>query len=401
MTELATRNPSQQLVARVRSDEFKQQVAMALPPTVTTERFVRVASTALLANPDIAKLDHDSVLRAMVQAASIGLIPDGKEAAIVGRGGQAVFQPMIGGFRRIAAEHGWDLKTKAIYANDEFAYTEEPESVTHTPCRPDRDRGDLIGAYAKATHKDGRVKYRVMFEADIAKRRAQATTQSVWSKWPAEMYEKTAGRDLFADLPLAESDLERERIKRLLAEDLPGAAADVLYPARREELPALPAAAASASDASTMAATSDRHETGAAGQQAGGATEETEGPLPASDVAPPVPGTDTEEEPDVGGSEGYNTPATVPGDDAVVAAGQAAGFTIPNGKNRGKTLAEVHATGDDGVSWIGWALRNIGWPTPKTESDEQYRNAVWAFARVHEPDLYQGVYASKQAEGLI
>jgi recombination protein RecT len=243
--EIETRTPAQVLVARVRQDDFKESVAMVLPPSVTLDRFMRIMTSALLANPDIAKLDHTSVLTAMVQSASAGLIPDGKEAAIVGRGGQAVFQPMIGGFRRIAAEHGWTLKTKAVYANDFFELVEEPEeNVKHTPARPGVDRGELIGAYAKAIHKDGRVLYRVMYAADIAKRRAIATTQNVWNKWPAEMAEKTAGRDLFADLPLSESDLEREQIKRLLAvEELePGEAAATFYGTERAETPALPPA---------------------------------------------------------------------------------------------------------------------------------------------------------------
>lgn len=239
--EIAQRTPAELLVARVREQQFMEQVAMVLPPTVTVAKFIRVTTTALLADPDIAKLETNSVLRALVQAATAGLMPDNKEAAIVGRGGKAVFQPMIGGFRRIAAEYGWTLKTKAVYAGDFFEHVEEPvEDVKHTPARPGVERGELIGAYAKAIHNDGRVLYRVMYAEDIGKRRAQATTQAIWNKWPAEMFEKTAGRDLFADLPLAESDLERERIKHALAvPDEPGAAQEMLYGPVRE-LPAAP-----------------------------------------------------------------------------------------------------------------------------------------------------------------
>jgi phage RecT family recombinase len=212
-TEIAQRTPEQNLVTFIRSDAVVEQLAMVLPPTVTLDRFLRITTTAILTNPDIAKLDPHTVGRALTQAAADGLMPDGKQGAIVGRGGKAVWQPMIGGFRSILAEFGWTLKTKTVYAGDRFEWQDEPPSRLHQQVRPGGERGDIIGAYAVLSHRDGRELQMFMPWADIAKRREVATTKAVWDRWPAEMSEKTVGRAIFKIAPLAEAD--RERLARV------------------------------------------------------------------------------------------------------------------------------------------------------------------------------------------
>lgn len=381
--EVVRRPPEQELVARVRDPIFKEQVAMALPPSVTVDHFIRLTTTALLANPELAeKAEHQSILRALVQSAAAGLIPDGKQAAIVVRGGKAVFQTMIYGLVLTAAEYGWTLKTKAIYANDEFEYTEEPEAIRHN-IRIDRDRGDLIGAYATATHKDGRKLIRVMTKEQIEKRRAIATTQAVWNKWTDEMYEKTPGRDLFADLPLAESDIDRARINRLLDASLtdPAEASRLIYGGEvHTETPALPLA--SAGDDETPVGTDG-------GQQA--AAE-----VVAADAAAAAPGPDDEAEPSLDDEPAQTSFATPTGveDDPIVAAARAASqFEIPAGQHKGLALSELQAKGDKGTSWIRWALKQ----GDKLQPNE-YRIAVWAFARVYMPDVYQEVLAWHEAQ---
>jgi recombination protein RecT len=372
--EIAQRTPAELLVARVREDRFKEQIATVLPPTVTVAKFIRVTTTALLADPDIAKLETNSVLRALVQAATAGLMPDNKEAAIVGRGGKAVFQPMIGGFRKIAAEYGWTLKTKAVYEGDFFEHIEEPkEDVKHTPVRPGPGRGELIGAYAKAIHNDGRVLYRVMYTEDIDKRRAQATTQAIWNKWPAEMFEKTVGRDLFMNLPLAESDLERERIKHVLVvPDEPGAAQEMLYGPVRE----LPAASAQESAPAAPV-----------GGLAVGA-DETNGSAPEPEL--PAAGADLSDEPSLDDEDAHNTAQH----DAEIraAADLASQFHPPNGAHRNLSLSEILAMGEKGERWLGWALGK-----GETLEPAAYRNAVWSFARVYAPEAFQEALAKIEA----
>jgi penicillin V acylase-like amidase (Ntn superfamily) len=60
-TTVAKRTPSQELVGRIRSEDFKNQVALALPAGVSPDRFVRATVTALMQNPDIVKAERESL----------------------------------------------------------------------------------------------------------------------------------------------------------------------------------------------------------------------------------------------------------------------------------------------------------------------------------------------------
>lgn len=80
-----------QLVAR--RDEF----APALPSHITPERFQRVVVTAVNLNPDLLRANRLSLLNACAKAASDGLLPDGREGALVIFGKDAVWMPMVSG----------------------------------------------------------------------------------------------------------------------------------------------------------------------------------------------------------------------------------------------------------------------------------------------------------------
>jgi recombination protein RecT len=388
--EIVQRTPQQELVARVRGDAFREQVAMALPPNVTTERFVRVATTALLANADIAKLDHVSVLTAMVQCAAMGLLPDGKQAAITPRGNQAVLVPMIQGFRDIAADHGWTLRTAVVYSNDEFrhAVVDGEESIAHYPVRPGAERGELIASYAIAKHRDGRRMQVVLHPDDIAKRRASASTQNVWNNHPAAMWEKSAGRDLFAQLGFGELD---ERVTRILeASDVaPAEAARLMYGEPRTETPAAPAALPAGTDAQTTERTTtsppppaEQSDVGAA-QQAAAAT---------TSPAAAAPGT-TEDEPSLDDEQqsAFVQPAGVGDDEITLAAKQAAMFKPPNGANQHLTLSEILAVGGRGEGWFRDRLDKVTEPA-------EYVQALWNFCRVFAPEIFQAALAKKELQ---
>jgi len=114
---------AQQLVAQVRQPSFTEQVKLALGGDEgATGRFIRVMSSAFLANPDLAeKCEWGSILQASIKSAAMGLIPDGNEAAFVpfydkkARVTKAQLVPMIGGYRKIAGEHGWTIQTRVVH----------------------------------------------------------------------------------------------------------------------------------------------------------------------------------------------------------------------------------------------------------------------------------------------
>lgn len=205
--EVAQRDPMSEVIAGIRSDTFKQQVAVALPTNVTPERFVRIAVTAVQQNPEIITADRNSIIRSLIRCAQDGLMPDGREAALVKFGAEAVYMPMIGGFRKIAAEFGWAIDTQVVYANDEFEWElgAKPR-LHHKPVGLAGEPGDPIGAYAVATHADGRKLVEVMRKSEIEKVRnvSKAKASGPWRDWTERMWEKTVGRRIFGKLPLGE-----------------------------------------------------------------------------------------------------------------------------------------------------------------------------------------------------
>lgn len=336
-------SPQQELVAQVRSEQFRSQVALALPEDVTADRFTRIAITALQANPGIAELERQSVMRALLDSAAMGLMPDNREAALVPFKGKAQLVPMIAGYRKIAAEYGWTIYTAIAYEADLFEYELGLDvRFRHVPVRPGQTRGEAIAAYAVGRHQDGRREVEVLTVEEVEKVRATSQTatrpDAPWTQWWEQMAEKTAGKRLFKKLPLSEDD-KRVRIIRASVEPAEAAAAiygpqarAALGPGERldretGEITPTPTSA----DGGSSAASS--------GEQAEGASPKgTESP--SSPRAPSVPASDDPEP----GSE----PDLEPGSEPVV----------PGGTYAGKTIAEVAGAGEKGERWLSWALRH-------------------------------------------
>lgn len=363
MSEIATRTPLQEVIAQVRGDDFRGQIESALPGNVTPDRFVRVTMTALRENPDVLAADRSTLFSSLIKCAQDGLLPDAREAALVVFKGKVVYMPMIGGFRKIAAEHGWSIRTQVVYANDDFEYELglEPKLI-HRPARFQSDRGDLVGAYAVATHKDGRKEVEVLDAVDVEKVRAtsRAKDSGPWRDWTERMWEKSAGRRLFAKLPLGERD--QELIARVLEASKPlepGEAAEILYGTSREGTPATGTASAGS--------TGQAHD-GVVDQQAEEATERTlspEDPAAASSVPGPQPA-------DQVAFEGEEPPVAVatPREGAPELAP-----TFEKGRYAGKTIVDVYSEGKEGISYLRWALKSWSSPTMKA--------ALAAFAEQH------------------
>lgn len=369
--EIAVVDPVKELVAQVRSDVFVDQVALALPPNVDAKRFARIAVTAIQATPELALCTRESVAQALLRCAADGLLPDGREAAITKfhnskeNVDEAQYMPMIGGFRKIAADHGWALRTTVVYANDEFEYTDEPPSIMHRSVRPGMERGELAYAYAVATHKDGRRMQVVLHPDDVAKRKAVAKTKKVWEQWPAAMWEKSAGRDLFGQLPLTDHELV-DRVMAAMAASDPAYAAEQLYGPESVtehvdlETGEITAGVASPTD---TASTPDGAASSGGSQQAAAAV---------SSAAVAVPGDDDEPEPG---------PATTQADELAEAA-RVAGTAEAVGNYKSMTIQQVHMLGEEGAEWFSYVLRH------PAKYDDAFYAAVETFVQGLLPELY-------------
>jgi len=183
------------------------QFALALPPHVPAERFVRVVMTAVQSNPDLLSKDRQSLFEASMKCAQDGLVPDGREAALVIHKNKVTYMPMVAGILSKVRRSG-ELKSigaHVVYENDEFDYMLGDEERIHHKPFIGGDRGKPIITYAVAHTKDGGIYREVMTEAQVMAVKAISRAQNgPWSgPFADEMRRKTAIRRLSKRLPMS------------------------------------------------------------------------------------------------------------------------------------------------------------------------------------------------------
>lgn len=233
-----------------RADEFR----MALPAHITPEKFQRTIMTAAQANPDILKADRATLITSCMKAAQDGLLPDGREAALVTfntrvkEGNQWIsvkqvqYMPMVYGLRKKILQSGEvaDIQTAVVYRQEIeaglFIYEEGTERMLrHKPnldpeFNPSDD--DIAAAYSVATLKDGTKTFEVMARRDINKVRQASQTGALgkttrdgklippkgpWVDWFSEMARKTVMRRHSKTLPMSGDLIDVEAMDEAIA----------------------------------------------------------------------------------------------------------------------------------------------------------------------------------------
>lgn len=146
------------------------QFKAALPAQIPVERFVRVVQTAIATNTDLLAVERTSLYAAAMKCAQDGLLPDGREAAIVKYGNTARYMPMVGGIAKKARNSG-ELKTLSadvVYDHDTYDHwsDEKGEHFEHRKARG--NRGDVVLTYAYALTKDDGFYFEEIDEAQMA-----------------------------------------------------------------------------------------------------------------------------------------------------------------------------------------------------------------------------------------
>jgi recombination protein RecT len=227
-----------------REDSFKA----ALPAHIPVERFMRVVLTATQRNPDLVAADRASLFNSALLAAQDGLLPDGREGALViyntkvKKNGKdewvkaVQWMPMIAGILKKCRNSGElsSIEAHTVHANDKFAYR---IGIDEQPVHePDwfGDRGSVVGVYAVARLKDGSRVSEIMSHREVESVRAvsRAKDSGPWTQWWGEMARKTVLRRLSKRLPIS-TDLD-DLIRRDDAlYDFEGAKADAQRAAPR------------------------------------------------------------------------------------------------------------------------------------------------------------------------
>jgi recombination protein RecT len=192
MSQVAVINEVRSAIERM-SPQFKA----ALPAHVSVDRFVRVTLTAVQTNPNLLSADRRTLFAAATKAAQMGLLPDGREGAIVTFKDQAQWMPMVAGIMKLVRNSGeistWSVQ--AVYENDTFDFClGDEEHITHKPNLA--NRGKLIAVYSIVTMKDGEKSREVMSVEDVLaiKARSRSGSSGPWVSDFAEMAKKTVIR---------------------------------------------------------------------------------------------------------------------------------------------------------------------------------------------------------------
>lgn len=198
----------------------KGEFDKVLPSHISFEKFQRTVMTAVLVSPDLLEADRASLMVSCIKAATDGLLPDNRDAALVifnSKNGndwikKVQYMPMYAGILKKVRQSG-DLAsavTHVVYEKDKFEYfLGDDERISHEPYLGKEERGEIIAAYCIAKLKDGTIFREVMPRADIEKVRRSSKSgnddkgnaKGIWLSWYEEMARKTVFRRCAKWLP--------------------------------------------------------------------------------------------------------------------------------------------------------------------------------------------------------
>lgn len=190
----------------------------SLLPESSFNKFRQFVANAALANADLNTATYQSITKAFLDCAKTGLMPDGKEAAIVTRWDKniganvASFQPMVKGAVRIINESARikSFHVKTVYNDDLFRVWSD-ENGDHLQFEPsfdvERIEANIKLFYACAVLANGSVTIEVMTKGQVDKHKALAKTPYVWNKFYDEMGIKTIIHRILKRLPVDNPEL--------------------------------------------------------------------------------------------------------------------------------------------------------------------------------------------------
>jgi len=202
-------------------EQFKGEIARALPKHINPDRMARIALTSFRMSPKLGECDPRSVFAAVIQSSQMGLeVGLMGEAHLVPFGNQCQLIPGYTGLMKLARQSGLvqDIYAHEVRVNDTFTLKLGMErNLDHEPLTTlggfpasDDERGDVAGFYAVAVFKDGSRTFVAMGRKEIEKIRDNSRgyqsakrykKESVWDSDFTAMGLKTAIRRLCKFLP--------------------------------------------------------------------------------------------------------------------------------------------------------------------------------------------------------
>jgi len=267
--EVATRQKQRALVIRdyLQSDQVKEQIQYAIPQYLNADRFLRIAFTAISKNPTLLECTTESLLSAIIQAATLGLeLVLGRAHLVPFKNRQknvteVVFIPGYQGLADLMRRSGEvaDLWGEVVYTADTFKIMYGLDrSLEHEPKFDLENRGDPVGAYFVVLHRDGTKGWTYMPISEVYKKhrdKSQAykyaessgKKDSPWHEFPEDMIKKTVLKkhsklapmsvDVSAAVALDDSTEVGAPTERVMADLLAAKGKEAAIEVETEELP--------------------------------------------------------------------------------------------------------------------------------------------------------------------
>ncbi len=184
------------------------QFKLALPSHISPERFTRIVFTAVQRNPKLLDATQDSVLASVMRAAEQGLMPDGRQGALVPyfngktRTLDAQWIPMWQGLLDLARQSGAvdDAYVASVRENDDFEYELGLErKLSHKPALT--NRGEILFVYAVILLSNGAKTFgpgpMTVEEVNAIRARSKTKDSGPWvSDWEAMAWKTVLKRAL-------------------------------------------------------------------------------------------------------------------------------------------------------------------------------------------------------------
>jgi phage RecT family recombinase len=215
--------PNQLMVVAntIASPETQAQVQRMLPKDVSIDRFTETAIAALQTRPELVECEKNSLYTAILRCAKDGLLPDGRQAAIVAFNTKVLVNgketwvkkaqamPMVEGVVLLLAKAGVSAYAVSVYANDKVRVWNDDtgQHFEHEPVTFGA-RGERLGAVAVGRDKHGHTWVEAMNMEDLEAPK-RATKQKdrdgkligPWKETPDRMEQKSALHRLGKRIP--------------------------------------------------------------------------------------------------------------------------------------------------------------------------------------------------------
>ncbi len=201
---------------------MQPEIEKALPSIITSERFTRMALTAISTNPKLAECSPKSFMAALMQAAQLGLEPNtplGQAYLIPYRNKgilEASFQLGYKGLIDLAHRSGEfrEIYAEIVYSNDHFEYSLGlNRKLEHEPAEV--DRGNPTKVYAVYKLINGGYGFVVMTYDEVkahANKYSKSYGNGPWTSDFEEMAKKTVLKKALKYAPI-KTEFVRELVQ--------------------------------------------------------------------------------------------------------------------------------------------------------------------------------------------